>query len=103
MSIQASIEEKLRASLAPSVLEIINESGMHNVPQGSETHFKVVVVSAEFDGKSRVARHQLVFASLAHELRNGVHALSITARSPAEWAADMAVQPSPACLGGSKN
>ncbi len=103
MSIRDSIEEKLRAALAPSVLEIINDSGMHNVPKGSETHFKVVVVSAEFDGKSGVARHQLVFASLAHELRNGVHALSITARSPAEWAADMAVQESPACLGGSKN
>lgn len=103
MSIKDSIEEKLRTSLAPSVLEVINESSMHNVPKGSETHFKVVVVSADFDGKSRVARHQLVFASLAHELQNGVHALSITARSPAEWAADMAVQASPQCLGGSKN
>ncbi len=103
MSIQASIEEKLRASLSPSVLEVINESSMHNVPKGSETHFKVVVVSPAFDGKSRVARHQLVFASLDHEMKNGVHALSITARSPDEWAADMAVQASPACLGGSKN
>ena len=50
MTIQQRIETKLKETLAPSHLEVINESHMHNVPKGSETHFKVVVVSGRFDG-----------------------------------------------------
>jgi BolA protein len=96
------IEEKLARELAPSVLEVVNESGMHNVPRGSETHFKVVVVSQAFHGKSLVERHRLVYRALDEELRGGVHALAITSRTPDEWAARESVQPSPPCLGGSK-
>jgi BolA protein len=96
------IEDKLAAKLAPSVLEVHNESGMHNVPRGSETHFKVVVVSAAFAGKSLVERHRLVYETLGEELRGGVHALAITSRTPEEWARRESVEPSPPCLGGSK-
>lgn len=46
--IEAAITSKLRCSLAPSYLKIINESYMHNVPNGAETHFKVIVVSEQF-------------------------------------------------------
>lgn len=98
--IQARIEEKLRASFDPSHLEVINESHMHSVPKGSETHFKVVVVSARFDGLSAVKRHQLVYGALSDELKAGVHALAITSRSPAEWDARPEANVSPKCHGG---
>lgn len=102
MSIQSQIEAKLQSALDPSHLEVINESHMHNVPKGSETHFKVVVVSARFDGLSPVKRHQLVYGTLADEMRGkpGIHALAITSRTPAEWAASPEANASPKCLGG---
>lgn len=49
--IETSIRTKISKALSPAHLEVINESTMHNVPPGSETHFKVVVVSEEFEGK----------------------------------------------------
>ena len=51
MSVQSLIENKLVAALAPRFIEVVNESGNHNVPPGSESHFKVTVVSEVFDGK----------------------------------------------------
>ena len=100
MTVQERIETKLRASLEPAHLEVVNESFMHSVPKGSETHFKVVVVSARFDGLSPVKRHQLVYGALADELKAGVHALAITSRSPSEWAAHPEAHASPKCHGG---
>lgn len=108
MVIQTRIEEKLRARLSPSVLDVINESSNHSVPKGSETHFKVVVVSSAFEGKLPLARHRLVYGALDEEMgqnphgRKGIHALSIIAKTPEEWARDEAVRESPACHGGSK-
>ena len=101
MPVQQQIESKLRARLVPSVLEVTNESMSHNVPPGSETHFKVVVVSQAFEGKTLVERHRVIYELLADELRGGVHALAITSRSPAEWEKSDAVRSSPPCLGGS--
>ena len=103
MQLQARVEKKLRDRLEPTVLEVINESSMHNVPVGSETHFKVVVVSAVFTGKSQVDRHRIVYETLVEELSGGVHALSLTSRTPEEWQAGNAVRASPPCLGGSKS
>ena len=98
-----TIEQKLRAALAPEVLEVENESHLHSVKKGSETHFRVVIVSGAFEGKNPVARHQLVYKSLSEEMKPGlVHALAITSRTPAEWAASSATNPSPTCMGGSK-
>jgi stress-induced morphogen len=101
---QQTIEDKLRAALSPSHLEVINESHMHSVAPGSETHFKVVVVSDRFAGLSAVARHKLVYATLDAELKRdrGVHALAITSRTPAEWASAPVAHVSPNCHGGSK-
>lgn len=65
----------------PTHLEVFNESYMHNVPKGSETHFKVVVVSEEFDGVSLIKRHRMVNNALRDELAGGVHALSIQVQS----------------------
>lgn len=95
------INEKLAAALAPKHLEVVNESGNHNVPAGSETHFKVVVVSAAFEGQRLLARHRRVNAALADELAGGVHALAIHAYTAAEWRKRFGAAPmSPPCLGG---
>lgn len=80
-------------------LEVENESHNHSVKPGSETHFRVVVVSPIFEGKSLVARHQLVYAALSEELRGGLHALAITSRTPAEWEKSPEGLVSPACMG----
>ncbi|CAN0262994.1 bolA-like protein 1 [Lampetra fluviatilis] len=101
--VQESIREKLTRSLGPVHLDVINESGMHAVPRGSETHFKVVVVSTQFEGVPLLARHRLVNEALRDELAGGVHALSIQARTPQQWGSSGGrVDPSPPCLGGSK-
>ncbi len=103
MSVQAIIETKIRESLLPSHLEVINESHMHNVPPGSESHFKVIVVSDVFEAKSRVQRHQTMNAVLADELAGPVHALSMQTQTDAEWDASGGRKvASPACHGGSK-
>ena len=103
MIVQRSIETKLQGALAPAHLEVINESHMHSVPPGSESHFKVIVVSERFEGEALVARHKTVNALLRDELQGGVHALSMQTLTPAEWARrGGAVPPSPACRGGSK-
>lgn len=100
MSRQARIEEKLR-SLSPTFLEVVNESHMHSVPPGSESHFKVVIVSPRFEGLPLVARHRLVYETLGDEMRE-IHALAITGKTPAEWEASPSAPKSPPCLGGSK-
>lgn len=98
------IESLLREALGPSHLTIENESHKHNVPKGSQTHFKVVVVSSKFDGVSAVKRHQLVYQALAPVMTGPgkLHALAITARTESEWAASPEGNVSPPCMGGSK-
>jgi BolA protein len=96
------ITEKLQDSMTPIVLQVENESHGHNVPKGSETHFKVVIVAPAFEGKSPVARHKLVYAALGDELAKGLHALAITARTPSEWEATPGANESPRCHGGGK-
>ncbi len=102
--VQTRVEALLRQGLAPvQHLEVVNESAGHNVPKGSETHFKVVVVAPCFEGASVIERHRKVNALLAPELAAGVHALSIVAKTPAQWAANAKVDASPKCMGGSKH
>jgi stress-induced morphogen len=103
MVVQTRIADKLTRELAPATLVVENESHKHSVPAGSETHFKVTVVSQRFDGLGRVDRHKLVYAILKEELAGGVHALTITSRTPLEWEADSTVSASPTCLGGYKS
>ncbi|GBG24843.1 BolA-like protein 1 [Hondaea fermentalgiana] len=97
--VQRSIETKLEAAFSPfQHLEVINESSGHNVPRGSETHFKVVVVSDKFEGLKLIERHRLVQSTLDAELQGGVHALSIVAKTPAQWEDKPVIPPSPNCL-----
>ena len=82
---------KLTAALQPTVLEILDQSHQHaghggerGLARATETHFAVTVVSAAFNGKSAVARHRMVYAALQTELDQGVHALTIDAKTPDE-------------------
>lgn len=103
MKVQAEIEKKLADAFKPLHLEVINESGNHNVPEGSESHFKVVVVSPEFSGKNLLARHRMINAALADELKNSIHALAIHTYTEDEWNDMSGGAPmSPPCLGGGK-
>ena len=85
LSTQADIENKLTTELAPVHLEVINESSNHNVPPGSESHFKLVVVSEAFAGKNLLARHRLINEVLADELANKIHALTMHTYTESEW------------------
>lgn len=101
MSIQHIIETKLSERFDLDHLEVVNESGGHNVPAGSETHFKVVLVSTAFASERPVGRHRLVNAALREELHGPVHALAIHTYTPAEWRQRFGTAPmSPPCLGG---
>ena len=100
---QERIERKLAAALQPVHLEVANESGGHNVPAGSETHFKVVVVADAFEGERLLARHRRVNEALAAELAGGVHALAIHTYTAHEWQKRFGDAPmSPPCLGGQR-
>jgi acid stress-induced BolA-like protein IbaG/YrbA len=59
----------------------------HLAVEGDGRHFFATIVSAEFDGKLRVARHQRVYAALGERMREQIHALSMKTLTPAEWAA----------------
>jgi BolA protein len=103
MTTQETIQQKLQTAFSPMHLEVINESDNHNVPAGSESHFKVVLVSKAFEGESLVARHRQVNKLLADELQGGVHALALHTMTPEDWFNQGGtVRQSPECLGGSK-
>ena len=99
MSVATSIESKL-AELVPSHLVVENESHRHSVPENSETHFRLEIVSERFAGLRSVKRHQLVYGLLQDELAGPVHALAIHAYAPEEWAGQ--APQSPDCRGGNK-
>ncbi|WP_162045706.1 BolA family protein [Vibrio taketomensis] len=99
--IEETIKTKLHQQLSPIHLDVINESYMHNVAPGSESHFKVVVVSEQFEGLRLLARHRLVNQTLADELANSIHALAIHTYTPEEWKTQQSAPNSPMCLGGS--
>lgn len=101
--VESRILEKLKDKLKCAHLEVVNESHMHSVPANSETHFKVVVVSDDFEGKRSVARHQLIYKELAEEMAGPVHALALHTYTPTEWEVRQKAPDSPNCLGGSKS
>jgi BolA family transcriptional regulator, general stress-responsive regulator len=88
MRTQDLITEKLTKTFAPASLRVLDESHQHEGHAGhrpgGETHFRVYIVSAAFQGKSRIERHRMVNAALASELAAGVHALAIHANAPGE-------------------
>ncbi len=101
MNIKNSIEIKL-LTLQPRFLDVINESHKHNVPEGSESHFKVTIVSDEFIGKTPLTRHRMVNSILTEEL-NSIHALVMHIMTTEEWIEKGGKSnESPPCLGGSR-
>lgn len=105
MTLKDAIEAKMRAAFNPVHLEVLNESHMHSVPRGSETHFRVVAVSPQFEGLTLLKRHRLVNAAIAEEIAN-IRAMSLHTHTPAEWeklSAEKADLSSPTCQGGSKS
>ncbi|MGF1454903.1 MAG: BolA family protein [Alphaproteobacteria bacterium] len=91
-TVLAGMQAKLTAAFTPDHLEIIDESDRHKghmgARPGGETHFRVLMTSAAFDGLSRVARQQKVHAVLAEELAGPVHALSMRLHTPDEASQD---------------
>lgn len=103
MNMQTQIEEKLVKELNIQHLELVNESSNHNVPPGSESHFKIVVVAPDFAGKSLINRHRLINSILADELKGQIHALAMHTYTEEEWAKVSDGAPmSPPCMGGGK-
>lgn len=90
MSVKDDITKKLQEAFSPENLSVIDESHLHEGHAGhrpgGETHFRVVIISDAFAGKSRIDRHRMINASLATELAGPVHALAIKATTPAETA-----------------
>ena len=88
MSVEAAIREKLMQVLQPTRLDVVNELHLHaghrTSPGTGESHFRVLVVSQAFAGKSRIERHRMINDTLAAELKGKVHALAIKAHAPDE-------------------
>ena len=74
----------------PADVQAFIEKGLaceHVDVEGDGRHFFATIVSAEFEGTSRVMRHQRVYAALGDRMREQIHALSMKTLTPAEWAA----------------
>ena len=104
MRMQEQITQQLQSAFAPLHLEVEDESHTHNVPQDNQSHFKVTLVSAEFDGKPLLARHRAVNAVLKEQgIMERIHALALHTLTPEEWFEKGGKAPdSPPCLGGGK-
>ena len=88
MRVAQAIENKLSKELTPARLEIKDDSARHHGHAGArpegESHFNVTVVSAKFEGMSRIERQRLVYRLLAEEMKTDIHALALTTLTPAE-------------------
>jgi len=97
---QQMIFTELKAAFDPSYLTVENESHRHNVPPGSESHFKVTIATTAFEGRRLIQRHQAVNRALKEVLAL-IHALALHTYTPVEWQGRGEAAPqSPNCLGG---
>lgn len=88
MSAEARLREKLMVALDPLRLDVINESEMHaghrSSPGTGESHFRILIVSEAFAGKSRVDRHRMVNNILGDDVGGRIHALALSTFAPGE-------------------
>ena len=88
MNMQERIVARLTTALDPTLLDVVDESENHAGHAGARadggTHYRVHVVSAEFERKNRVERHRLVYGLLTAEFADGLHALALVAKTPSE-------------------
>ncbi|MDX2320582.1 MAG: BolA family protein [Moritella sp.] len=89
MSLGNDIKQQLLTSFDIQYLDVVCDSHKHNVPPGTEIHFSVVIVAAEFDNKMLIARHRMVNTALEAQFAAGIHALSIHAYTSDQWAKKM--------------
>ena len=94
--IEKKIINSLNENFKLTSLKIVNESFMHNVPEGSESHFKIVIVSDNFIKKSLIQRHKEIYKALG-EIMNDIHALSIHAFDNMEFELNPMILDSPQC------
>jgi BolA family transcriptional regulator, general stress-responsive regulator len=82
----AQIRSAIERELAPTRVEIIDDSAAHAGHAGARSggHFRLTVVAAAFEGRTQLQRHRLVYAAVAPLMQGAVHALNIVARTPAE-------------------
>jgi len=87
-AVAESLKNKLTAAFSPTRLDLDDESSRHaghaGARPGGESHFKLVIEAAAFQGASRVQRQRMVYHALAEDLAGPVHALSVTALAPGE-------------------
>jgi BolA protein len=83
------IESHLRQHLDPTYIEVLDESAAHSghaeAKRSGGGHFSVIVVSEQFSGKSKVARHRMIYDLFREEMAQQIHALAITAWTPEEY------------------
>lgn len=88
------IQQRITQAFNPQVLDIKNDSHKHTHHQAMrgasntiESHFRLSIVSNEFQGKNQPARHRMVYSLLKDEMsrENGIHALQLTTKTPEEW------------------
>lgn len=98
--IRDQIEEKLHAVFSPAHLEVYDESYRHNVPAGSESHFKVIIVSDSFTNQRFLIRHRFIYSALADEFAGSLHAMALHTYTVKEWESlQDTVAASPHCRG----
>jgi len=104
MTIAATIEEKLLSAFSPLHLDVVNESDQHSGPSGRESHFKVIIVTNNFEGERLIKRHRAINSLLSVELAEHIHALALHTYTEKEWHDYYADSTplSPKCLGGGK-
>ena len=87
-TVAKTIDNKLRTRFVPTRLAVEDESARHRghagYREGGESHFRIEIVSAAFEGHNRVARQRLVYEALKDEFAAGLHALALTTLTPAE-------------------
>jgi BolA protein len=91
------IQTLVQHHFEPVFLDIENESYKHQVPTGSESHFKLTVVSEKFKGLHRIERHRCIQELLSEERKTGLHALSLALYTPEEWAQHPQKHATPPC------
>ena len=102
MSRMDRISELIRGTNGITHCEVLDESSGHNVPIGSETHFKLVAVGDVFVQKSRIQRHRMINVMLQDEFEAGMHACSMHLFTPEEWEESSDVPDSPECANARK-
>ncbi len=102
MTMQTVLEQKIHSTLSPIYCQVMNESHLHSVPKGSETHFRIEIVSDIFAHKRLLERHRLVNEALKEELAK-IKACSLHTFTLDEWETRKdTMNSSPTCAGGKK-